>query len=140
MLKYPMVVVDPDAQVIICLSSTPLVIDDMQGNTGRLVCEPGEMIEKLKIFDAGLDDIAIELCKFVTLGELKKDVDLKFLRVDGADNEIIFAYPENGQMQMLSIGINVYEDCCGIISRNPSLTSQKGLVKVDQTWLSGFLR
>ena len=101
----------------------------------------GSLIEKVKIFDAGLDDAAIELCKYVTRSELGKDVPLKFLRTEGADNEIIFTYPEAGQMQLLAVGFNVYEDSRAIIGRNPSMQeSLKGLAKVDSEWVEQFIR
>ena len=82
----------------------------------------------------------MEFCKFVTRQELGKDVELKFLRLDGADHDIIFTYPEKGEMQMLAVGFNVYEDCCAIVGRNPSITAGlQGLVKVDREWVEQFL-
>ena len=108
--------------------------------TCRLVSSIGELIEKVKIFDAGLDDIALELCKYVTAQELKKDVSLKFLKMDGPDGEITLTYPEKGEMQMLVIGYNVYSDCAGIVDRNPILReSAKGLVRIDQPWVAQFI-
>lgn len=138
LLKYPLVYVDPVQHLIICLSDIPMAIEDLGGNTGRLVGEVGELIEKIKIFDAGLDDVAVEMCKFITLQEMQKDVTLKFLNFEGADNSLVFTYPENGEMQLLSLGFNVYEDCLGILQRNPAIRgeSQNSLVKVDQKFIS----
>lgn len=138
LLKYPLVYVDPSQHLIICLSDVPMSIEDLGGNTGRLVGEVGELIEKIKIFDAGLDDVAVEMCKFVTLQEMRRDVPLKFLSFEGADNSLVFTYPENGEMQLLSVGFNVYEDCLGILQRNPAIRgeSQKSLMKVDQKFIS----
>ena len=114
--------------------------EGMEGYTTRIVDTPGDLIEKISIFDAGLDDVTVELCKFVTCQELGKDVALRFYRMEGADNEIIFAYPEKGQMQMAGIGFNVYEDSTGIVRRNqPLLDSTRGLVRIDRDWLSRFL-
>ena len=60
--------------------------------------------------------------------------------MDGADGEITLTYPENGQMQMLEIGHNVYTDCVGIVSRNPVLHERaQGLVRIDQAWVSQFI-
>ena len=43
-------------------------------------------------------------------------------------------------MQMLAVGFNVYEDCRGIIGRNPAMQeSLAGLVKVDQEWVEQFI-
>ena len=100
----------------------------------------GELVEKVKIFDAGLDDIVVELCKYVTLRELGRQVPLKFFRLDGADGEMTFTYPLDGEMQMLAVGLNVYEDCSGILQRNPVLREKAaGLVAVDATWLAQFM-
>ena len=128
-------VVYRDAACLVCLADRKLDVA-----CARLVGDVGSLIEKVKIFHAGLEDGAIELCKFVTRSELGKEVSLKFLRTEGADNEIIFTYPEAGQMQMLAVGFNVYEDCHGIIGRNPAMQeSLAGLAKVDQEWVEQFI-
>lgn len=130
-----------DEHLLVCLSDRKLEVEGLDGVAGRLVSDVGSLIEKVKIFTAGLDDVPMEFCKFVTRQELGKDVDIKFLRLDGADNDIIFAYPEGGQMQMLSVGFNVYEDCRGIVGRNPEITrGLDGMVRVDKSWVEQFLR
>ena len=112
-----------------------------EGYTGRQVRSVGDLIEKIKIFDAGLDDVIIEMCKYVTYQELKKEVPLKFVGTDGADGEMTFTYPEKGQMEMVAVGFNVYEDCAGILRRNPQVREGvSGLATVDQDWLSRYFR
>ena len=123
LVRHPVLYHDPAEKVMVWLSDgssdtearmqAAAGEDGFEGYTGRIVDTPGQMIEKVKIFDAGLDDIALEMAKFVTRQELGKDVDLLFFSLDGADNEITLTYPEAGQMQMLCIGFNVYEDCAG---------------------------
>ncbi|MBR4826994.1 MAG: hypothetical protein IKZ91_03825 [Bacteroidales bacterium] len=133
-------VVYRDANCLLCLSDRPLSVEGITDTCARLVSDVGSLIEKVKIFDAGLDDAALEFCKFVTRSELGKDVSLKYLRTEGADHEIIFTYPENGQMQMIAVGLNVYEDCRAIINRNPEVSqSLHGLVKVDADWVEQFI-
>lgn len=149
LLPFPFLYHDPDAQLMIwlgaeedartraidVLSSTP----EMQDYHIRLVDSPGELIEKIKIFDAGLSDIAIELCKFVTAREAGEDLPLKFMGIDGAAAELHFACPRDGKMDILAVGLNVYEDCCGILQRNPSLEENaKGPVQIDQAWLAQY--
>ncbi|MBO6169407.1 MAG: CpXC domain-containing protein [Bacteroidales bacterium] len=130
-----------DAHILACLSDRKLSVEGLEGVHGRWVGDVGSLIEKVKIFDAGLDDIPMEFCKFVTRQEMGKDAELKFLRLEGADHDIIFTYPENGLMQMLSVGFNVYEDCCAIVRRNPALTAGlQGLVRIDRDWAEQFLR
>lgn len=133
-------VVYRDAACLVCLADRKLSVEGLDVACARLVGDVGSLIEKVKIFHAGLEDGAIELCKVVTRSELGKEVSLKFLRTEGADNEIIFTYPEAGQMQMLAVGFNVYEDCHGIIGRNPAMQeSLAGLAKVDQEWVEQFI-
>ena len=141
LIKHPFLYLDTQARVLILLADADVDDSGMdRGMTVRKVSSVEELIGKVKIFDAGLDDVVIELCKFVTCRELGRDVDLKFLKMDGADNEIILTYPDKGQMEMLAIGFNVYEDCRGIVSRNPTHSEAGGgLATVDQAWLSRFI-
>ena len=137
----PVLYHDPSAQLLIAYTSAPLSSEGLEGYTCRLVSSIGELIEKVKIFDAGLDDIALEMAKFITRQELGKDVDLLFFSLDGADNEITLTYPEDGQMQLVRIGFNVYEDCAGILLRNPDIKkSATGLCRVDRGFVEAFLR
>ena len=140
LVTEPILYHDPSQQLLIAYTTAGLSSEGLEGYTCRLVSSIGELIEKVKIFDAGLDDIALELCKYVTAQELKKDVTLKFLKMDGADGEITLTYPEKGEMQMLVIGYNVYSDCAGIVDRNPILREKaSGLVRVDQDWVARFI-
>jgi hypothetical protein len=123
----------------------------LKGYTLRFVDDAGTLIEKVKILDAGLDDVVMEMAKYVTrmelCGSLKdraEDISkapFKFLRMDGADGEITFAYPLDGQMQMAAVGFNVYEDCRGILKRNPEMSaSAAGFAKVDEAFITRFFR
>lgn len=140
-IKFPLIYVDKQSNLLLCLSESPSIrIDDAAGYICRLVADVGSLIEKIKVFDAGLDDIAVEMCKFVTLQELGKQVDLKFFKTEGPEEDMIFTYPDKGQMQMLSVGLNVYEDCRRILQRNPAIEEgARGLVKIDRDWLATFL-
>lgn len=142
LLNFPFLYHDPSERLMLVLTDAPLGADGVpEGYVGRQVRSVGELIEKIKIFDAGLDDLIIELCKYVTCQELKKDVPLKFAGTDGADGEMTFTYPEKGQMEMVAVGFNVYEDCAGILRRNPQIREGvSGLATVDQDWLSRYFR
>lgn len=138
--KYPLLYLDPAESLLLCLSDQELAVDGLEGYTARRVTTVGELIEKIKIFDAGLDDVIIELCKFVTCQELGTGANFKFLKMEGADNDLIFTYPRNGDMEMISVGFNVYQDCGGILARNPQLSdAAKGLATVDRNWLNQFI-
>lgn len=142
LLKFPFLYHDPTEHLMLVLTDAPVNAEGVpEGYTGRQVRSVGELIEKIKIFDAGLDDLVIELCKYVTCQELKKEVPLKFLRTDGADAEMTFAYPEGGEMQLVAVGFNTYEDCAGILARNPQVrASAVGLVCIDRDWLRWYFQ
>ncbi|MGM9767914.1 MAG: CpXC domain-containing protein [Candidatus Cryptobacteroides sp.] len=125
---------------------------DMEGYVLRIVPDVGSLIEKVNIHDAGLDDVVMEMCKYITKMELSgkesdkekisaiMDAQFKFYKMDGPDNEITFSYPLEGQLQGVVIGFNVYEDCCGIVQRNPSVRPEKGFTRVDAKWLATRIR
>lgn len=141
--SYSLVYTDSAEGVLVCLSPTYLnAEEDVPGfRIARQVESAGALIEKIAIFDAGLDDIAVEICKLVTQREMGKEVNLRFLRQDGPDGSLVMAYPENGEMQMLEIGLNVYQDCLAILSRNPGISaSVKGLARIDASWVARFFR
>ncbi len=118
----PLLYIDPEARLLAILSAEEISLEAPQegpyaGFTVRRAATPGVLIELIKIFDAGLDDAVVDLCKQVTRMEMGKDaLELRFLRLNGPDNEIIFTYPQDGQMKMIAIGFNVYEDCSRILA------------------------
>lgn len=126
-------------------------VEELKDYTLRFVDDTGSLVEKVNIFDAGLDDMALELCKRVTKMELCEQLDeeraaavleapFKFLRTDGADGEITFSYPLDGAMQVVAIGFNVYEDAAAILSRHPQVKDgAPGFLRVDQNWLAGIV-
>ena len=126
-------------------------LEEMNGYTARFVDDPGSLIEKVKIFDAGLDDVVMEMAKYVSRIEVAEgrkdrasdimDATFRFLKLDGADNEITFAYPLDGQMQMVAVGFNVYEDCRGILKRNSAIAeTASGFAKVDAAFVGRYFR
>lgn len=132
----------------------------MGGYTLRLVRDMGELMEKVLIFDAGLDDVVIELCKWVTKREMTstsgKETKLEekqnndeisaatfhFYKVEGEGDgrAIIMSYASKGQMVGMKIGWNVYEDCAGIIGRNPAVRPGDGFARVDAKWTESVVR
>ena len=118
--------------------------------TLRRVGSTGDLIEKVNLHDAGLDDVVMEMAKWVTRNEMAdKDrtnageilrAQLRFYRMNGADNEILLSFPLGGAMQVVNIGFNVYEDCRGIVQRNASLRPPLCFARVDADWIARFLR
>ena len=145
---------DPDAKLMVWLlpgqAQPPQAVADavkeLEGYTLRIVREVGDLIEKVNLNDAGLDDTVLEMCKWVMRRELADknpdaaDAKLRFLRMEGADNELVMAFPLNGQMQVINVGFNVYEDARGILMRNPSVKPADGFAQVDAAWIDQFFR
>ena len=132
---------EPSKRLLIVMSRSGISAEGLEGYTLRRVESVGELVEKVNIFDAGLDDVAMELCKYLLSKEINKDVPLKFYKMSGSDGEMTFAYPENGEMQMIEIGYRFYSDAAGIVSRNPAISgAAEGLTKVDQDFILGFFR
>ena len=125
----------------------------MGGYTLRRVNDIGSLMEKVLVSDAGLDDVVLEMCKYVTKMEMiQKSVpaeqkeeflaaDFHFYRSEGEDDARIltFMYALDGQMLGVNIGWNVYQDCAGILERNPQVRPEDGFAKVDAAWLSSKL-
>ena len=120
----------------------------MGGYVLRRVNDTGSLMEKVLIHDAGLDDIVLEMCKYVTKMEIAAKMDKEkaselysapfhFYRIEGEDSEriITLMYPWEGNMAGARIGWNVYEDCLGILQRNPGMKAEEGFVKIDSDWL-----
>ena len=154
---------DPEERLMIWLLPPGFVAEDkvrvieesltaasetLEGYTFRRVDDAGSLIEKVNLFDAGLEDTVIEIVKYVTKMELAQkgggagimNVPMKFFRIKGSDHELAFTYPSEGQMQGLQVGFNVYEDCAGILRRNPSIKPAGGFPKIDQEWVARFFR
>ncbi len=49
-------------------------------------------------------------------------------------------FPLDGAMHGVHVGFNVYEDCRGILMRNPSVRPDAGFARIDSTWISKFFR
>ena len=125
----------------------------MGGYILRRVSDMGSLMEKVLIHDAGLDDVAVEMCKYVTklemvqkmVGQEKKDAFMAsvfhFYRSEGEDDArvLTFMYGLSGQMLGVNIGWNVYQDCAGILQRNPQIRPAEGFARIDAAWLASVM-
>ena len=152
--KYQTLYHDPDSKLMVWLlpgeeqppKAVEEAVKELEGYTLRRVKDVGELIEKVNIHDAGLEDTVLEMCKWVTRRELaaknpaSATAALKFLRMEGADNELVMAFPLDGQMQVVNVGFNVYEDARGILLRNPAVKPAPGFAEVNAAWIDQFFR
>ena len=162
--KYETLYHDPEAKLMVWLIPSGEISETqmqaitmhtkaMGGYTLRRVNDMGSLMEKVLINDAGLDDVVIEMVKYVTKLEMvqkmvdqdKKDEFLSgkfhFYRAEGEGEGrlLTFMYPQDGQMMGVNVGMNVYQDCSGILERNPQIRPAEGFSRIDAEWLSSKL-
>lgn len=154
LLRYNTLYHDPSAKLMVWLlpegyeppAAVAEAVKDLPGYTLRRVYEAGELIEKVCISDAGLEDTVMEVCKWVTRQELAAknpeaaDAPLKFLRTEGADHDLVMAFPLNGAMNVINVGFNVYEDARAILSRHPGIAPTPGFSEINPTWANTLFR
>ena len=156
LLKYETLYHDPEERLMIWLipgdARPPEAVSDavkgLEGYTLRLVHEVGELVEKVNIQACGLEDTVVEMCKYVTRMEMADrqkrpdilDIPLRFFKMDGPDHDLVFSFPLDGEMKVVNVGFNVYEDARGILGRNPSVCPAPGFAVVDAAWLGQYFR
>lgn len=162
--RYETLYHDPEKKVMVWLIPTGELPESEMAAVGnharamgdytlRRVSDVGSLMEKVLIFEAGLDDVVVEMCKYVTKVEMMAkagedkatqilNLPMHFYRLgetqDGS-KFLTLSFPDNGRMTGCNIGFNVYEDCLGILQRNPSIKAEDGFAKVDADWLSGIM-
>ena len=162
--KYETLYHDPAAELMVWLIPSGEVSETqmqaitmhtkaMGGYTLRRVNDMGSLMEKVLINDAGLDDVVLEMCKYITkqemlqksVGQDKKEGVLAstfhFYKSEGeGDARILtFMYGMDGQMLGVNIGWNVYQDCAAILERNPQIKPADGFARIDADWLLSVL-
>ncbi len=104
----------------------------------RIVENAGDLMEKVIIFDAGLSDRCIELVKYVAGQEMADVSNLHFYRIQ--DDVMVFSGVRNGKMDGFGIGLNVYEDCEGILARNEAVAQENGFERIDASWVDSIIK
>ena len=162
--KYETLYHDPAAKLMVWLIPSGEVSETqmqaitmhtkaMGGYTLRRVNDMGSLMEKVLINDAGLDDVVLEMCKYITkqemlqksVGQDKKEEFLAstfhFYKSEGeGDARILtFMYGMDGHMLGVNIGWNVYQDCAAILERNPQIKPADGFARIDADWLLSVL-
>ena len=154
--KYQTLYHDPAQRLMVWLlpdgqeppAAVAEAVKELDGYTLRRVRDVGALVEKVLIHDSGLEDTILEMCKHVTRMELADQhhhpallaVPMHFCRLEGADHEILLSFPLDGQMQVVNIGFNVYEDARGILARNPAVQPAPGFAEIDDAWLRRYFR
>lgn len=104
----------------------------------RLVTGFRDFIEKTMILDAGLNDRCIELVKYVEAKEMGAEMGQLFY-CGIQDSSLMFYAIKDGKMTSFGIGMNVYEDCMGILMRNEGMLEEEGFARIDAEWVEEFM-
>ena len=162
--KYETLYHDPAAKLMVWLIPSGEISESqmqaitmhtkaMGGYTLRRVNDMGSLMEKVLINEASLDDVVLEMCKDVTkLEMIQKSIgpeqkeeflasNFHFYRCEGEGDErlLTFMYALDGQMHGVNVGWNVYQDCSGILERNPQVKPEDGFARIDADWLTQHL-
>ena len=156
LLKYQTLYHDPAEKLMVWLLPGDAVLPqavvdavrELDGYTLRLVREVGDLVEKVNIHASGLDDLSVEICKYVTRLEMAdtqkradlQDVPMKFYRLDGPDGDLVFTFPQDGEMKAVNVGFRVYEDARGILGRHQEIRPEPGFALIDAAWLGRYFR
>ena len=156
LLKYETLYHDPGERLMVWLlpgdalppAQVAAAVKELEGYTLRLVREVGDLVEKVNIHACGLDDVIMEMCKYVTRMELSDqyrnpailDAPLKFYRMEGPDNDLVFSFPLEGEMKTVHVGFHVYEDARGILGRHQEVRPEPGFALIDAAWLGRYFR
>ena len=105
LLKYQTLYHDPAEKLMVWLlpgdAEPPQAVADavkeLDGYTLRLVREVGDLVEKVNIHACGLDDVLVEMCKYVTRLEMAdaqnrpdiQDAPLKFFKMDVTGSRVM---------------------------------------------------
>ena len=135
LLKYQTLYHDPAEKLMVWLLPGDAVLPqavvdavrELDGYTLRLVREVGDLVEKVNIHASGLDDLSVEICKYVT-------------RLDGPDGDLVFTFPQDGEMKAVNVGFRVYEDARGILGRHQEIRPEPGFALIDAAWLGRYFR
>ena len=121
--------------------------ENMPKITKRIVSTFNEFREKIIIFEAELDDMAVELTKSAVAGAIheKRNINLDggyFSVYDKEQNIIGFTFfPEHSKEPFTqTTKLDVYKKSWNIVSRlGKKERSMKGFVKIDRAWADNIL-
>lgn len=142
-----------EAETMILSLWSSIQADESMGDyIFRRVNDAGSLIEKVRIAEAGMEDAAVEMCKYVTAMELAQQeknpqlsaalssASLRFNSMEGPDNLLRFVFSLDGAMHSVEVGFNVYEDCRAILGRNPDIIPSGPFPIVDSGWVAKTFR
>lgn len=142
-MTYPVVFCNPDTGYVICLelvpnTNTTPVTDAILEYRKRMVKNPAELKEKVLIFDAGYDDVAMELVKSALCDIVRKIYEVKrvhayFCRENEGELEFAIFLPGKETPVYHSTKADVYKQSEDL------LESMKFTLPQEFTWVNAKL-
>ena len=139
-MAYSFLYTDPDAGYIICVTpagegSVTEPTQEIQDFTKRSVRNLAELKEKILIFDAGFDDVAVELVKNALCTIIRKTYQVDrvhgyFSRVNNGEMEFAIFLPRKYEPVYHSTKLEVYRQSQEVL-RSLDFVDPQGFAKVD---------
>ena len=139
-MAYYFLYTDPDAGYIICVTpagegSVTEPTQEIQDFTKRSVRNLAELKEKILIFDAGFDDMAVELVKNALCTIIRKTYQVDrvhgyFSRVNNGEMEFAIFLPRKYEPVYHSTKLEVYRQSQEVL-RSLDFVDPQGFAKVD---------
>ena len=139
-MAYSFLYTDPDAGYIICVTpagegSVTEPTQEIQDFTKRSVRNLAELKEKILIFDAGFDDVAVELVKNALCTIIRKTYQVDrvhgyFSRVNNGEMEFAIFLPRKYEPVYHSTKLEVYRQSQEVL-RSLDFVDLQGFAKVD---------
>ena len=139
-MAYSFLYTDPDAGYIICVTpagegSVTEPTREIQDFTKRSVRNLAELKEKILIFDAGFDDVAVELVKNALCTIIRKTYQVDrvhgyFSRVNNGEMEFAIFLPRKYEPVYHSTKLEVYRQSQEVL-RSLDVVDPPGFAKVD---------
>ena len=139
-MAYSFLYTDPDAGYIICVTpagegSVTEPTQEIKDFTKRSVRNLAELKEKILIFDAGFDDVAVELVKNALCTIIRKTYQVDrvhgyFSRVNNGEMEFAIFLPRKYEPVYHSTKLEVYRQSQEVL-RSLDFVDPQGFAKVD---------
>ena len=139
-MAYPFLYTDPEAGYVVCVtpageSRSTEPTPEIQGFTKRTVKNLAELKEKILIFDAGFDDVAVELvknalCTIIARTYQVNRVHAYFSRINEGEMEFAVFLPRQAEPVYHSTKLEVYSQSQEVL-RSLDYVDPAGFSRVD---------
>ncbi|MGM9631424.1 CpXC domain-containing protein [Butyricicoccus sp.] len=122
--------------------SRPAVTPLLPGYQMRLECTLASFVERIRILDAGLDDMAFELYRTVVLAQVRRqhpERTVTSLRFDAVEGDDIFL--QAGQSEQVKLPLSSYQNIADKVKKSGFHPKVSGYLTIHSKWVqqSGIL-